>query len=71
MLITILFPIIDPFTLCAFCTKFGDNSVQNAQVVLNDRPNHQFPYTLPLFFLNLKSVAKPKTSMIFPYSTSI
>ena len=55
MLITILFPIIDPFTLCAFCTKFGDNSVQNAQVVLNDRPNHQFPYTLPLFFLNLKS----------------
>ena len=66
MLITILFTIIDPFTLCAFCTKFGDNSVQNAQVVLNDRPNHQFPYTLPLFFLNLKSVAKPKTSMIFP-----
>ena len=65
MLITILFPIIDPFTLCAFCTKFGDNSVQNAQVVLNDRPNHQFPYTLPLFFLNLKSEAKPKTSMIF------
>ena len=49
MLITILFPIIDPFTLCAFCTKFGDNSVQNAQVVLNDRPNHQFPYTLPFF----------------------
>ena len=66
MLITVLFPIIDPFTLCAFCTKFGENSVQNAQVVLNDRPNHQFPYTLPLFFLNLKSVAKPKTSMIFP-----
>ena len=66
MLITILFPIIDPFTLCAFCTKFGDNSVQNAQVVLNDRPNHQFLYTLPLFLKNLKSEAKPKTSMIFP-----
>ena len=51
MLITILFPIIDPFTLCAFCTKFGDNSVQNAQVVLNDRPNHQFPYTLPFVYI--------------------
>ena len=34
MLITILFPIIDTFTLCAFCTKFGDNSVQNAMLYL-------------------------------------
>ena len=57
MLITILLPIIDPFTLCAFCTKFGDNSVQNAQVVLNDRPNHQFLYTLSLFLKNMKSEA--------------
>ena len=23
--------------------------VQNVQVVLNDRQNHQFPYTLPIF----------------------
>ena len=65
MLITILFPIIDPFTLCAFCTKFGDNSVQNAQVVLNDRPNHQFLYTLPLFLKNMNASDFHDISIVF------